>query len=95
VSNDTTKSLAKVVLSLRAADHRAWEEFLSVLARRSSELDTSLVNSSPERIYTLQGQAQCLRHLIEELKRAPELANELYQKERANGLASHSRQTRA
>jgi hypothetical protein len=86
VSNETSKRMAKAVLTLRAVDRRAWDDFLAVLASRSAEIDTSLVSANPEHIHLLQGRAQEARLLLTELHQAPEMAEQLYQKERHNGV---------
>jgi hypothetical protein len=92
VSHDTQVKLAKAVQSLRGSNRLAWDEFLAVLRLRSAETDTYAIETiAADGSLFRQGMAVEARRFLAELDKAPELAEQLYQKERQNGGTSPRR----
>jgi hypothetical protein len=86
VSQDTQVKLAKAVQSLRGSNRQAWDEFLGVLRQRSAETDSAAIEHPALDGATLyRGAAIEARRLLQELEKAPALAEQVYHKERQNG----------
>jgi hypothetical protein len=92
VSQPYEAALAKAVQSLRATNTTGWDTFMACLAGRLEHITETLVSSPSERLAEFQGRAREARELFRELAKAPELAEQLYQQERANAHASRQPQ---
>lgn len=84
VSNGVEKKFAMAVMSCRAASVPAWEQFIAALADYLEEITEELVSSPSERLPEMQGRAREIRDLFKLLAKSPQLAQQLYDKERAN-----------
>lgn len=88
MSAETEKAIAKVVRRIVLLDAQAWFELVAALKERSLELDTSLVNSAPDDVLYWQGRAREARLMLGEFQKAPQLGDDLIQRERANAHAA-------
>lgn len=85
VSNNTNIALAKAVMALRAASPTAWDAFLGALSVRLDDVTEACIASTPERLPEQQGRAREIRDLFKALHEAPQLAQQLQEKERNDG----------
>jgi hypothetical protein len=85
VSNSTNIALAKAAMELRAASPKAWNAFLSAVTLRLDDVTEACITSTPERLQEAQGRAREIRDLFKALHEAPQLAQQLQEKERNDG----------
>jgi flagellar hook-basal body complex protein FliE len=91
MSNDTSVKLAKAVYSVRGQNTAAWNEFMAALSMRLDDITEEMVAAPADRLQLLQGRAQEIRALFAELTKAPQLAQQLYDKERGHGSTTAPR----
>ncbi len=85
VSNQANIALAKAVMALRAASPTAWDAFLGAINLRLDDVTEACIASTPELLPERQGRAREIRELFKALYEAPQLAQQLQDKERNDG----------
>lgn len=82
--NDLEVLIAKAVVEVRSTSSQGWETLLSALSARAAQKAEDCISSPLEHLQVAQGRAQEARELVNTLKNAPKLAEQIRNKERVD-----------
>jgi hypothetical protein len=87
MKRNTDILLAKAIMAVRSASVPAWEEFMRALAARVEDITEACVTAPPDVLREYQGRAREVRDLFKVFNAAPELVQQLQEKERVDAHA--------
>jgi hypothetical protein len=87
MKRNTDIALAKAAMAMRGASPPGWDELMRALALRVDDVTEACIAAPPEALQERQGRAREIRDLFKVFYEAPQLVQQLQEKERADAHA--------